>query len=181
MKLGFLSVAVLCFGCGGASALDLPSNPDSGSTEASVKLELVCGPDFCGNITDKNTGITADCGSCQTGSVCGDNGVANVCGNSCVPSSAPTVDGGSFDVSPACTYALGPNWWAGYASHGVQLEASCRYVDPYSCVEIDNPWPSDGVCSGTVCGWHWCCLDDPAAGIDYLLPGAVAGDDGGLP
>lgn len=182
MKYGLLCAVMLCTGCGGASTANLFSNWDAGPEAEAAPPELVCAPNFCGTIVDKTTGATADCGQCTGNTVCGDNGIANVCGAQCVPwTSDEQSDSGPYDVSPACTEALGPTWWVGYASGGVQLSAACSYTNPNNCVEIENPWPANGECSGSVCGIFWCCLNDPDAGIDPLLPGAVADGGTGLP
>jgi hypothetical protein len=160
-----------------------------GGTDATPPKELVCAADFCGNIVDKATGATADCGSCQGYSQCGDNGKANVCGSSCMPlmkSPAGTAfcDDAGAGCTPyftnACDLAFGPGWNAGYGV-GMQFPASCSYMDPNNCVAITNPWPANGECSGEVCGSFYCCVDNPDAGYNPLLPGAVAGNDGGLP
>lgn len=181
MKYLVAALAVLACGCanGGPDVVVEDITPDASAEAAS---ELVCAPNFCGNIVDKNTGATADCGSCRGYSECGDNGVANVCGSACLPWVANDGDGGLYTVSPACTYAFGPGWWSGYAANGEQFAAACDYMNPDYCVEITNPYPpNDGPCSSSVCGTFWCCLDDPDGGINPLLPGSVASNDGGLP
>jgi hypothetical protein len=185
MKYIIAACAALLCGCahgGPGDNVDWSALPDAGDAEAGPTLELVCAQDFCGTIVDKNTGATANCGSCTGYSECGDNGIANVCGSSCMPMVASDGDGGVYTVTPACNYAFGPAWWAGYAAAGEQFPPSCNYMDPNACVLITNPWPTnDEPCSGTVCGNWYCCLDDPDAGWNPLLPGAVANNDGGLP
>lgn len=176
----------VCLALTGCSSSSFVSISDAGldatdEVETGVQKELVCGENFCGNIVDKTTGATADCGSCQGYNQCGDNGISNVCGSYCLPLTAPDGDGGIYTVTPACTYALGPGWWAGYATGGLQFFSACHYMDPNNCALINNPWPSNGECAGTVCGNWYCCLNDPDAGINPLLPGAVANNDGGLP
>lgn len=186
MKLGLICAIVAGSAClaGGLVACQ-GSNYDpvivecEGGSEAATPKELVCAPDFCGTIADKLTGATADCGSCPSGSQCGDNGKGNVCGSSCMPLTASDGDGGTYPVTPACTYAFGPDWNAGYGI-GLQFPPSCSYADPNNCLPIYND-PGNGPCAGTVCGAWICCVSDPDAGINPLLPGAVANNDGGLP
>lgn len=181
MRLQVLAAALCLVGC--AHSVDDGFAPiDASEEESGPQKELVCAPNFCGTIVDKSTGATADCGSCPGYQVCGDNGVANVCGAECVPlTSTLQSDSGPYDVSPACTYAFGPGWFDGYASNGVQIPGGCSYTNPDNCAQVYNTVPQDQPCSSSVCGVWWCCLDQPDAGIDPLLPGAVADNDGGLP
>lgn len=182
MKFVYLGLLVLA-GCSGGSDQTCSASDDAGmpAQEAGPSKELVCADNFCGNIVDKSTGITANCGSCYGHSQCGDNGVANACGSACLPTVAPDGDGGLYTVSPACTYYFGPGWWAGYAANGLQFPANCNYANPNGCALINNPVPADGECGNNVCGNWYCCLDDPDAGYVPLLDGSVANNDGGLP
>ena len=183
MKLGLRHlVLVFACGCGGASSLDGATSTvvDAGTPDVAPIKELVCAEDFCGTIVDKVTGATANCGDCQGRSECGDNGIANVCGSSCMPLVAPDGDGGVYTITPACDYAFGPGWNAGYGI-GLQFPYQCSYMDPNNCVPIDTQVPQGQPCASTVCGPWYCCVSDPDAGYNPLLPGAVAGGDGGLP
>lgn len=172
--------ALLCVGCSDHTA-DTGWPDSSVDVEAGTTLELVCAYNFCGNIVDTNTGATADCGSCQGYAQCGDNGVANICGSVCMPLVSSDGDGGTYPLTPACNYQLGLDWWVGYAS-GVQFPSACNYMDPNACILINNPWPPNRVCGGTVCGSWYCCVDDVEAGLNPLLPGYIANNDaGGLP
>lgn len=177
-----LMLALVSVGCGTPEGSTYFPNYVAPEAGEAAPPQLVCGTDFCGNIVDKNTGATANCGSCSGYSECGDNGIANICGSSCMPMVAPDGDGGVYDISPACTYYFGPGWYTGYADNGVQFPPSCNYLDMSACAYITNPWPTNGSpCSGSVCGNWYCCLDQPDAGWNPLLPGAVANNDGGLP
>jgi hypothetical protein len=140
-------------------------------------LELVCASNFCGNIRDKNTGAVANCGECPTGSQCGDNNTANICGSKCMPLlNADVATYGLYDVS-SCDYALGgPGWGSAYGTEQ-QYPSACDYVDQDNCVAINIQRPPNGEC--TICGTWWCCAEGP--GSPALLPNAVANSDGGLP
>lgn len=183
VKLGLVVLALVpltslgLLACSGASNSDLFARTDAGQevSDAALPKELVCASSFCGTIADKVTGATADCGSCPSGSQCGDNGIGNVCGSSCMP----YMNQGALDTR-ACDYAFGSGWGQGYGTE-MEFPPSCFYMDPSVCVPIYNPWPSNGACSGAVCGAFYCCVSDADAGYNPLLPGAVAGNDGGLP
>ncbi len=182
MKLGLLIVSALVPGlvaCGGSNYSPIIETCEGG-TDAAPAKELVCASNFCGTIADKVTGATADCGQCQAGTQCGDNGVANVCGSACIPLTAPDGDGGTYTVTPACDYYFGSGWGTGYGTE-LQFPGSCLYTNPATCVPIDIPADPTKPCGATVCGSWICCADNPDGGYPALLPGAVANNDGGLP
>jgi len=178
-----IAVCATIFACGCANGgPDATWSVDASSdVDASVAQELVCGSDFCGNIVDKTTGATANCGSCPSYAECGDNGIANICGAACIPFTSLREDGGIYPVTQACDYYFGPAWWTGYASGGEQFPSACNYMNQLYCVEINNPQEPNKPCANTVCGSFWCCLYDITDGINPLLPGAVANNDGGSP
>lgn len=159
------------------------ANSDAGTTvaiDAGSKLELVCGSNFCGNVVDKNTGATANCGGCPASQECGDNGTANLCGSECMPMTAPTDDAGTYLITPACDLYFGPNWGAGYGTQ-MQFPPGCNFTNGNTCVAIFNQVIPNEPCGPTVCGSWICCVDNPEAGVPALLPGAIANNDGGLP
>lgn len=187
MKLGLLFAALVpaclagVYGCASGSSDYSPIIETCDAGDAAPPKELVCAADFCGTIVDKVTGATADCGQCQGYSQCGDNGKGNVCGSSCLPYvNQDQATYGKYDVRACDYYFGGAGWGQGYGTE-LEFPPSCSYMDPNNCVPIYNPWPSNGACSGAVCGAFYCCVSNPDAGINPLLPGAVAGGDGGLP
>lgn len=129
---------------------------DSGCDSVEVVHDVLCAKDSCGILLDKVTSESVDCGLCSRGYECGDNGRDNVCGNACVRDSDTT----------GCDYVLGPNW----ALYETQYPIRCLYVNLYNCIPVQGPQTE---CGANVCGYHWCCSDDPTTGGD-LLPGAVA-------
>lgn len=181
MKLGLRHLLLGCLlGCANGYGSGEPGYTPikDGGIEAAHSSELVCADNFCGQIVDKRTGATADCGKCQGYSQCGDNGIANVCGSSCMPLVAPDGDGGTYPVTPACDLYFGPGWAAGYGT-ALQFPFACNYVDPTSCMPIYNQEVTNEPCASSVCGPWLCCVVSPDAGA--LLPGAVVEGDGGLP
>lgn len=177
MRIRLLLAACFMWGCSGVSPYDLSS--DAGAQEdTGPRLELVCGPGFCGNISDRNTGATAHCGDCLPGMTCGDNNVPHVCGNACLPLlNQDPATYGTYNTA-ACDYYYGPNWSQGYGTEQ-QYSSTCNYIDQTSCNSITLWAPPGTPC--TICGAWWCCVNNPDAGFNALLPNAVATDDGGLP
>src|ERR1700722_826820 len=84
LKPLLLCVSLSCvLGCSGANKDELFGDAWVSDADAGPKLQLVCADNFCGKIVDKGTGLTVNCGACTTNGVCGDNGIANVCGAQC--------------------------------------------------------------------------------------------------
>lgn len=183
MKLGLrclaLSIALLVVGCSNGDYSPIKAAPDAGSVDATPVVSLVCAEDFCGTITDKKTGSTTDCGSCREGTQCGDNNISNVCGASCLPyTNSDVVKYGKYNTT-SCDYYLGQYWGMGYGTE-MQFPSSCNYMDTNNCLKINIPAkPNEDGCK--ICGEWWCCVSDPDAGVNPLLPGAVSNNDGGLP
>lgn len=147
-----VSALYSCASSGSGTGYNVPDASD----EPTIVHDPLCAKDSCGILLDKVTGESVDCGLCSQGYVCGDNGRANVCGNACVRDSDTT----------GCDYVLGPNW----ALYETQYPIRCLYVNLYNCIAVQGPQTE---CGANVCGYHWCCSDDPTTGGD-LLPGAVA-------
>jgi hypothetical protein len=181
VKLGLRHIALLILAAGCSSSNYNPVVACDAGTDSAPTKELVCAKDFCGKIVDKNTGATADCGSCQGYSQCGDNGKANVCGSSCMPiENQDQKTYGKYDVR-ACDYYFGGSVWGSQYGTEMEFPPSCSYMDPNNCLPIYNAWPANGVCSGAVCGAFYCCVSNLDGGVNPLLPGAMADNDGGLP
>lgn len=182
MKLGLrclaLSIALLAIGCSNGDYSPIIVACDAG--DAAPIKELVCGADFCGRMVDKNTGATADCGNCPSGSECGDNGISNVCGAACLPvTNTDVATYGKYNVA-ACDYSFGQGWGQGYGTE-MQFPYACNYPNQATCVPIHVASEPNKPCGATVCGDWWCCVDNVDAGYPALNSGAVANNDGGLP
>ena len=149
------ALALLLSSC--ATSPTEPVTPDAAPEPP--RVEVICPEYSCGELVTQEGG-TVDCGSCPSGSECGDNGFAHTCGSTCV--ARPDLD--------ACRYALGYEWGAGTVV--TELSGECNYANPETCLFVDVPWPADGICSADVCSTWWCCAGTPA-----LVPGA-AGDAG---
>ena len=174
MRHKYIAALILLCGCGQNTDPGFPHDASiSTSLDGGPIIQLVCAADFCGNIVDKNTGITANCGACPSYSVCGDNNIPNVCGTACIPL--------RNNDTAACDFHFGSGWGEQYGTEE-QFSGACNYINTNACEpQINVPYPNIGPCAANVCGTWWCCVSNPDAGVNPLLPGSIANNDGGLP
>jgi len=141
--------------CGGGGV----PNVCGSSTSPCVKKTCADWGANCGQVSDGCGGLTASCGTCSGGNICGGGGTPSVCGG------AP----------PACT----PKTCAAYPTNCGPMPDGCGGLTTYC-----NACPTGQTCGGggvaSVCGGPAPCVKKTCADYPMGTCGAVSDGCGGL-